>query len=82
MKPTLPKSVDALHVLVLGDDAGEEHRHRHEECVCHAADGQYRQNQSLIRRDISHYRRDYQAGAADIYHEHRQLLREASRLLS
>ena len=72
------ESVDALHVLVFRYDARKEHCHGHEKCVCHAAYGKYRQNQSLVRRDVTHYRGDYQARAADIYHEHRQLLREAS----
>ena len=60
MKPTLVadeadvaegqhESVDALHVLVFRYDAGEEHGHHHEECVCHAAYSQYRQDQVFVR---------------------------------
>ena len=72
------ESVNALHVLVFGDDARKEHRYGHEKRVGHAADGQHRQDQVFVRGNVAHHGRYYQARAADIYHEHRQLLREAS----
>ena len=64
------ESVDALHVLVFRDDSGEKHGDSHEKCVCHAAYGQHRQDQTLVRRNVSHDGGYYQAGAADIDYEH------------